>query len=106
MPKIIYHDVHGLRREVAVEEGTTVMEGAVENDVAGIIAECGGACACATCHAWIGEAWLPKLEPMNDMEDAMLESARERRPNSRLTCQIEVTDALDGMEVFVAPNES
>lgn len=106
MPKIIFHDIHGVRREVEAEKGATVMEAAVDNDVAGIIAECGGACACATCHAWIGEAWLPKLRPMDHMEDAMLESARDRRPSSRLTCQVEVTDDLDGMEVFVAPNET
>jgi 2Fe-2S ferredoxin len=105
MPKIIYHDVTGKRHEVQVERGTTIMEGAIDNDVPGIVAECGGACACATCHAYIGDAWLAKLRPIDDMEDAMLDSARERRPNSRLTCQIEVTDELDGMEVFVAPNE-
>lgn len=105
MPKIIYHDVNGIRREVEVPSGSTVMEGAIDNDVAGIVAECGGACACATCHAYIGEEWLPKLRPVDDMEDAMLESARDRRPNSRLTCQIEVTEELDGMEVFVARNE-
>ena len=106
MPKIIYHDLNGGRHEVNVEKGSTVMEGAIDNDVAGIVAECGGACACATCHSYIGEAWLPKLKPIDDMEDAMLDSARERRPNSRLTCQIEVTDELDGLEVFVANNET
>lgn len=104
MAKIVYHDVNGNRREVNVEKGSTVMEGAIDNDVAGIIAECGGACACATCHAYIGGTWLSKLRPLDDMEDAMLDSAPERRPNSRLTCQIEVTDDLDGMEVFVANN--
>jgi 2Fe-2S ferredoxin len=106
MPKVIYHDLSGRRHEVNVDKGSTVMEGAIDNDVAGIVAECGGACACATCHAYIGEAWLPKLRPIDDMEDAMLDSARERRPNSRLTCQIEVTEALDGLEVFVANNET
>jgi 2Fe-2S ferredoxin len=105
MAKIIYQDVNGARHEVQVDNGSTVMEGAIDNDIAGIVAECGGACACATCHAYIGEAWLPKLRPIDDMEDAMLDSARERRPNSRLTCQIEVTDELDGMEVVVADNE-
>ena len=81
------------------------MEGAIDNDVAGIVAECGGACACATCHAYVADSWLPKLKPMEDMEDAMLDSAADRRANSRLTCQIEVTDELDGLEVFVANNE-
>jgi 2Fe-2S ferredoxin len=105
MPRIIYHGTHGTRREVDVDRGSTVMEGAIDNDVAGIVAECGGACACATCHAYVAEAWLPKLKPMEDMEDAMLDSAADRRPNSRLTCQIEVTEELDGLEVFVANNE-
>lgn len=105
MPRIVYHDVNGSRREVEVEKGSTVMEGAIDNDVEGIVAECGGACACATCHAYVADAWLPKLRPMEDMEDAMLDSAADRRPNSRLTCQIEVTDELDGLEVFVANND-
>ena len=104
MPTIIYHDTNGHRREVTVERGATVMEGAVDNDVAGIVAECGGACACATCHAYIADAWVPRLQPMEEMEDAMLDSAADRRPSSRLTCQIEVTDDLDGLEVFIANN--
>lgn len=106
VPKIIFHDINGLRREVTVGQGSTVMEGAIDNDVEGIVAECGGACACATCHAYVGDAWLPRLPPMEEMEDAMLDSAEDRRPNSRLTCQIEVTDELDGLEVFVAKNGS
>jgi 2Fe-2S ferredoxin len=106
MPRIIYHDARGQRHEVTVDNGATVMEGAIDNDVAGIVAECGGACACATCHAYIAEAWLPRLKPMDDMEDAMLDSAQERRPNSRLTCQIEVKPELDGLEVFVANNDA
>jgi 2Fe-2S ferredoxin len=106
MPRVIYHDVEGVRREVNVDKGSTVMEGALDNDVAGIIAECGGACACATCHSYIGESWLSQLPPVSDMEDAMLESAQDRRPNSRLTCQIEMTDELDGLEVFVARNQT
>jgi 2Fe-2S ferredoxin len=101
----VYHDINGERRDVDVDKGATVMEGAIDNNVAGIVAECGGACACATCHAYIAEAWLPRLRPMEDMEDAMLESTADRRPNSRLTCQIEVTDDLDGLEVFVARND-
>lgn len=106
MPRVIYVDSEGQRREVEVPVGSTVMEGAIDNDVAGIVAECGGACACATCHAYVADDWLAKLPPASDMEDAMLESARERRSNSRLTCQIEITDALDGLEVQVADNDS
>ena len=105
MPTIIYIDSNGDRQQVEVENGYTVMEGAINNSVAGIVAECGGACACATCHSYISEGWLQKLEPMDDMEDAMLDAAYERRDNSRLTCQIEVTDELDGMVVHVAEND-
>ena len=71
-----------------------------------MVAECGGACACATCHAYVGDAWVAKLKPMDDMEDAMLDAALDRRPNSRLSCQIEVTGELDGLELTVADNGS
>ena len=105
MPKIIYHGLDGVRHEVDVAVGNTVMEGAIDNDIDGIVAECGGACACATCHSYIADGWLPRLKPMDDMEDAMLDSALERRDGSRLTCQIEITEELDGLEVIVADNE-
>jgi 2Fe-2S ferredoxin len=82
------------------------MEAAIDNNVSGIVAECGGACACATCHAYIDESWLGKLPAMDDMEDAMLDSALDRRSNSRLSCQIELTDELDGLVVTVGDNES
>jgi len=106
MPRVIFHDVDGQRIEANVSAGNTVMEAALDNGVAGILAECGGACACATCHAYVAEAWLPRLRPLEDMEDAMLDTAVERRPTSRLMCQIELTPELDGLEVFVARNES
>jgi 2Fe-2S ferredoxin len=106
LPRIVYHDINGQRREVDVEKGSTVMEGAIDHGVAGIVAECGGACACATCHAYVAEPWMSRLPAMEEMEDAMLDSAEDRRPNSRLTCQIEVTEALDGLEVTVARNET
>jgi 2Fe-2S ferredoxin len=105
MPKIIYQDILGHRREVSVAVGSTLMEGAVDNGVEGIVAECGGACACATCHAYIEPSWVARLPPPTEMEDAMLDSVAERRPESRLTCQIEVTDALDGLELVVADND-
>ena len=105
MAKIIYVTTDGKRHEVEVENGYTVMEGAINNNIDGILAECGGACACATCHAYIDKDWLGKLPPMDDMEDSMLDAAYERKDNSRLTCQIEVSDALDGLTVFVAENE-
>ena len=105
MPRIFFRDANGTRYEVDSASGNTVMEAAVDNNIPGIMAECGGACACATCHAYVDTQWLAKLPAMEDMEDAMLDSALDRRPNSRLTCQIEITDELDGLEVQVADNE-
>lgn len=105
MTKIIYVTHNGARQEVAVENGYSVMEAALNNNIDGIVAECGGACACATCHGYIDEAWFDKLPPMDDMEDSMLDAAFGRRPNSRLTCQIEVNSGLDGLIVHVGENE-
>jgi 2Fe-2S ferredoxin len=105
MPTIIYVTSDGQRHEVEVENGYTVMEGAINNNIDGIIAECGGACACATCHSYIDPTWSQKLTAMDDMEDSMLDAAFERKDNSRLTCQIEVSDVLDGLVVHVAEND-
>lgn len=106
MPMIHYITPEGERHEVAVDEGSSVMEGAINNDIDGIVAECGGACACATCHSYIDEAWLDKLPPMDDMEDSMLDAtSSDRKANSRLTCQIEVSSELDGLVVHVARND-
>jgi 2Fe-2S ferredoxin len=105
MPTIIYVTTDGQRHEVAVENGYSVMEGAINNNIEGIVAECGGACACATCHAYIDEQMLDKLPEMDDMEDSMLDAAYERKANSRLTCQIEVSDELDGLVVQVGEND-
>ena len=103
MPRIVYVESDGTHVEVDVEEGYSVMEGAILNGVEGIEAECGGACSCATCHCYVPNEWWDKLPEMDDIEDSMLEAATERRSNSRLTCQIEVTDELDGLIVEVAP---
>ena len=105
MPKINYVTQDGRKHEVDVDAGYTVMEGAVNNDLDGLPAECGGACACATCHAYIDPQWLSKLTALDDMEDSMLDAAFDRRDNSRLTCQIEVTNELDGLVVHIAENE-
>jgi len=105
MPKITYITPDGAHHETIVENGYSVMEGAVNNDIAGIVAECGGACACATCHSYIDSEWLDKMPPMDGMEDSMLDAAFERKENSRLTCQIEVNDGLDGLIIHVADNE-
>ncbi len=105
MPKITYITPDGVHHETEVENGYSVMEGAINNNVDGIVAECGGACACATCHSYVDEAWLDKMPTMDDMEDSMLDAAFERKDNSRLTCQIEVNDELDGLIIHVADNE-
>ena len=105
MPKVIFVLPGGERREVAVENGYSVMEAAINNNIDGIVAECGGACACATCHSYIDEAWLEKMPAMDDMEDSMLDAAYDRKDNSRLTCQLEMNDAWDGLVVHVAENE-
>ena len=104
MPRIVYIEPTGARVEVDVEEGYSVMEGAIMNGVEGIEAECGGACSCATCHCYVQGDWGDKLPKMDDIEDSMLDAAIERRPDSRLTCQIEVTEELDGLVLKVAPS--
>ncbi len=106
MPKVTYIMPAGERLEVEVGSGYSVMEGAINNNVEGIVAECGGACACATCDSYIDESWLDRLPEMDDMEDSMLDAAYERKDNSRLTCQIEMNDDLDGLIVHVADNEA
>ena len=105
MPRVTYITPNGDRHEVDVEKGYSVMEGAIDNNIDGIVAECGGACACATCHSYIDAAWIEKLPEMDDMEDSMLDAAFDRKPNSRLTCQIELSDELDGLIVHVADND-
>ena len=105
MPKVIYITPDQSRHEVELEAGYSIMEGAINNNIAGIVAECGGACACATCHSYVDEAWLDRVPAMDDMEDSMLDAAFERKDNSRLTCQIEMNDELDGIVIHVADND-
>ena len=105
MPKITFVTPDGERHEVDVENGYSVMEAAINNNIEGIVAECGGACACATCHGYIDDAWTAKMPEMDDMEGSMLDAAYERRDNSRLTCQLEMNDEWDGLVVHVAENE-
>lgn len=105
MATITYIDVDGSKHECDVKDGLSVMEGAIANNVPGILAICGGSCACSTCHAYIDDDWATKVGPPNDIEDSTLELAMERRPTSRLTCQIKVEPALDGLVVHIADNE-
>lgn len=99
MPKITFIDAAGTKRDVETKAGASVMEAAVQNMIPGIDADCGGACACATCHVYIGEGWLEKLKAKDDMEDSMLDFAEDVQENSRLSCQILMSDELDGLVV-------
>ena len=99
MPNITFIDAQGESRTVEAETGSTVMETAIRNAIPGIEAECGGACACATCHVYVDEAWQDKTGSTSAMEDSMLDFAENVEPNSRLSCQIKVSDALDGLVV-------
>jgi ferredoxin, 2Fe-2S len=99
MVKITFIDAAGESRTVEGEIGSTVMETAIKNGVPGIEAECGGACACSTCHVYIEEAWREKVGEPSPMEEDMLDFAFDVRPNSRLSCQIKVRDELDGLTV-------
>src|ERR1700722_16687089 len=101
MPKIVFTEPGGARREIDAPAGITLMEAARQYGVAGIVAQCGGACACATCHVYIDPAWLDKLEAREDMEEGMLEIAWEPRGNSCLSCQIHITADLEGLQVTV-----
>jgi 2Fe-2S ferredoxin len=99
MAKITYIEHDGTEHVVDVKPGLSVMEGAVKNNIPGIDADCGGACACATCHVYVDEAWTEKTGSSSAMEESMLDFAENVEPNSRLSCQIRVSDALDGLVV-------
>jgi len=99
MPKITFIDADGTSRDVDTKTGSSIMEAAVQNMIPGIDADCGGACACATCHVYVAADWLPKLKAKDDMEDSMLDFAEEVKDNSRLSCQILMNDELDGITV-------
>ena len=99
MPRIIFIEHDGNERVVDVAVGTTVMENAIKNGVPGIVAECGGACSCATCHVHVDEVWSAKVGKPSPMEEDMLDFAFDVRPTSRLSCQIKMTDELDGLVV-------
>jgi 2Fe-2S ferredoxin len=99
MPKITYIEHNGKTHVVEVPNGLSVMEGAVQNNIPGIDADCGGSCACATCHVYVDEKWFDKLEKKEVAEEDMLDMASEPSKFSRLTCQITATDDLDGLVV-------
>jgi ferredoxin, 2Fe-2S len=106
MAKIKFIEADGKEHEVEVQEGQSVMQAAVNNLVPGIIAECGGFASCATCHGYVEEAWLTKLPPPDAAEEGMISCAFHVRPNSRLTCQLKVTPALDGLVVRIPVSQT
>lgn len=107
MPKVVYIEHDGTLREIELENGWTLMQGATLNGIDGIEGECGGSCACATCHVYVDDSFLGKLEPCTEMEDEMLEcTVSERKSNSRLSCQIKASPELDGIIVKLPEAQS
>ena len=106
MTKIIYKDSQGNSKTLEVENGFSVMEGAIQNDVPGIDADCGGSMACATCHVYVEEKWLNKLPKTEEAEVDMIDMAYEPKKNSRLSCQIIVSDELDGLIITTPAKQS
>jgi 2Fe-2S ferredoxin len=105
MPTITFIDQDGNEREIEAETGSTVMENAINNDIPGILATCGGSCSCATCHVYVDDAWVDKLPPPELDESDMLDTAHDLQENSRLSCQIKVTEELDGLIVTTPPRQ-
>jgi 2Fe-2S ferredoxin len=105
MAKITYIEFGGAEHTVDVKVGNSVMEGAIKNNVPGIDADCGGACACATCHVYVDDAWREATGERSDMEESMLDFAENVKDSSRLSCQIKVTEALDGLVVRMPENQ-
>jgi len=99
MPKVTFIEISGARHEIDAKTGQSLMEAAVQNMVPGIDADCGGACACATCHVYVADGWAGKLGTQDDMEKSMLDFAEDVRPSSRLSCQIQISEDLDGIIV-------
>ena len=99
MPKITYNDFQGNSKTIEVDNGLSVMEGAIQKDIPGIDADCGGSMACATCHVYVEDKWFDKIPKAEDAENDMIDMAFNPKKNSRLSCQIIVSDELDGLEV-------
>jgi 2Fe-2S ferredoxin len=106
VPKVVFTSSDGTQRVVDGTAGESVMLAAVQNGVEGIVAECGGNASCATCHVWVAEEFLPRLPAVGDMEEDLLDLAvSERREGSRLSCQVPLTDELDGLAVEIPPEQ-
>ena len=106
MTKVTFKDFQGNSKTIEVENGLSVMEGAIQNDISGIDADCGGAMACATCHVYVKDEWFNKIPKAEDAEVDMIDMAYEPKKNSRLSCQIIVSDELDGLEVITPEKQS
>ena len=106
MPKITYKDKDGNSKTIEVEKGLTVMEGAIQNEIPGIDADCGGSMACSTCHVYVEEKWFDKLPKAEDAEVDMIDMAYDPKKNSRLSCQLIVTNELDGLIVTTPEKQS
>ena len=106
MPKITYVDNQGNSKKINVDNGLTVMEGAIQNDIPGIDADCGGSMACATCHVYVEEKWLDKIPKAEEAEVDMIDMAYEPKKNSRLSCQLIVSDELEGLTVTTPAQQS
>ena len=106
MAKITYHTHDNKTQTIDVQNGLTVMEGAVQNDIPGIDADCGGGMACATCHVYVKEEWFNKLTKAEDGEQDMIDMAFEPKKNSRLSCQLIVSEELDGLKVTTPEKQS
>tara|TARA_B100001121_G_C18272277_1_gene426790 strand:- start:91 stop:411 length:321 start_codon:yes stop_codon:yes gene_type:complete len=106
MTKVTYKDYQGNAKTVDVDNGLSVMEGAVQNEITGIDADCGGAMACATCHVYVEENWFIKLPKAEEAEIDMIDMAYEPKKNSRLSCQIIISDELDGLEITTPEKQS
>lgn len=106
MPKIIFVEPDGNERSVDAQQGQSIMEAAVQNGVKGIDADCGGACSCATCHGYVDMGWLDRIDPPDSVELDMLDFAYMRGEGSRLTCQIKVTDQMDGFLIRLPESQA
>ena len=106
MPKVTYIDYQDNSKTIEVENGLTVMEGAIQNDISGIDADCGGSMACATCHVYVEEKWFDKIPKAEEAEVDMIDMAIDPKKNSRLSCQIIISDELDGLTVTTPEKQS
>ena len=106
MPKITFKDYKGTSKTIEVDNGLSVMEGAIQKDIPGIDADCGGSMACATCHVYVEDKWFDKIPKAEDAENDMIDMAFEPKKNSRLSCQIIISDELDGLIINIPSKQS